>query len=127
MSWIHLGSGFAVAAAVPMVLLEFAPGAILIALISGLVVTVVAALPPLIFAQAAQGRTARLARSVWSDLVAVVLGALIGSVIPLLAFGVFLQMPWWVPAGIGVASAAGFAIQVALAWRHRDPPNRDIR
>lgn len=117
---LHHLTGFLVAFLVPLFLFEFTLEAFGLGAISGLVITVTAATPPFLGALVAQ-RFGSRSRSAGADVLAVVAGAVGGALVTALIFAVIFgfanDTPWWLALVVGIASAGGFALQAALAWR----------
>lgn len=121
MTAIQLGAAFAVGFLVPVVLFQGSLQAFGLGLISGFVIALAAGGPPLVGALIAQRIASSRDRTRGADLLAVVIGALAGAALTGIVFGVVFgfggDTPWWLSIIAGLASAAGFALQVHLAWR----------
>jgi ABC-type uncharacterized transport system permease subunit len=127
---VQLGAGALVAFISVLFLFEFGLRALPLALLAAVLVTVLAALPPVLVAWVAHRAAIRSTRNLRREVVAVVIGALAGSLVPLLVFSTVLGLgarDGLIFSGIvAVASAIGFAIWVWLAWRTKpaaDPVN----
>jgi hypothetical protein len=120
MAIVQLVAGAVVAFASVLFLFEFALQALPLALLAAVIVTVLAALPPVLVAWVAHRIAIRSSRAVRREAVAVVVGALTGSLVPLLVFSLVFGLgarDGLIFSGIvAVASAIGFAIWVLVVW-----------
>lgn len=121
MTIVQLVAGAAVAFASVLFLFEFGLQALPLALLAAGIVTVLAALPPLLVAWVAHRIAVRSSRGPRREVVAVVIGAIAGSLVPLLVFSAVFGLgarDGLIFSGIvALASAIGFAIWVWAAWQ----------
>jgi ABC-type uncharacterized transport system permease subunit len=129
MAIVQLVAGAVVAFASVLFLFEFGLQALPLALLAAVLVTVLAALPPVLAAWVAHRTAIRSSRGRRREVVAVVVGALAGSLVPLLVFSLVFGLgarDGLIFSGIvAVASAIGFAIWVFVAWRTK-PGERSL-
>jgi Na+/proline symporter len=120
---VHVGAGALVAFISVLFIFDFEAQAVPLGLLAALIVTALAALPPFLGALFAHRLAIRRGRDRRREILAVVLGALIGSIVPVVVFSIWLGVGSPESLGftglVAVASAAGFAIWVLVAWRRR--------
>jgi hypothetical protein len=120
---LQLGAGAFVAFAAVLFLFEFGLQAVPLGMFAVLVVTAAGALPPFLGALAAHRIATRRGRDRRREVVAVVIGALAGSLVPLVVFSVWLGLgspdALAFTGIVAAASAIGFAIWVLVAWRRK--------
>jgi hypothetical protein len=118
---VQLAAGAVVAFVIVLFIFEFKLEAVPLGLLAALLIVVFAAFPPFLGARIAHRVATGTDRGRDKELAAVVIGALIGALVPVAIYGVWLGFgeptPWILSVIVGTASAIGFAIWVWLAWR----------